>query len=429
MSPFHLGWFTNFSNPPWNHAWAGTEGRDWPRGRAHVEFVQALERACFDYVMLEDSSMVSDAYEGSTRADLAHGLYAPKHDPVVLAPLLAAATSRIGIIATASTSFYPPYLLARRFATLDHVSHGRAGWNVVTSSEDRAAQNHGFDGLPPHDERYERAEEFVDLVERLWDSWEPDAQVLDRDRGVYVDHTKVHTLDFRGKFHASRGPLNLQRPPQGRPVLCQAGGSPRGRDLAARHADTVLAMAAGPEQMKEFRDDVRVRAVAAGRDPDAVKVMFVTSPVLADTVEEAQARARAARTPDPLKIEVALAHMSAVTEIDFSTLDLDAPLGDLQTNGHRTTLAQFLKHGRTAREAAIGWLTGNAHYVGTPETVADAMGEDMAAVGGDGYLITGNIGRRFVSGITDGLVPALQRRGLTRTEYAHETFRDNLLEF
>jgi FMN-dependent oxidoreductase (nitrilotriacetate monooxygenase family) len=428
---FHLGWFTNFSNPPWNHAWAGTEGRDWPRGRAHVEFTRALERACFDYIMLEDSSMVSDAYEGSMRADLKYGLYAPKHDPVALAPVLAAATERIGIVATASTSFYPPWLLARRFSTLDHISHGRIGWNVVTSSEDRAAQNHGMDSLPAHDERYERADEFVDVVGRLWDSWEPDALVLDRERGVYVDHEKVHVLDHRGKYHATRGPLNLMRPPQGRPVLCQAGGSPRGREFAARNANTILAMLPDRETMKEYRDDVRSRMVANGRDPDDCKVMFITSPVLADTVEEARAKAELARTPDPTRIEVSLAHMSAVSEIDFAAYDLDAKLVDLdlRTNGHQSALKQFQKYGETVREAAMGSSVAMAHYVGTPETVAEQMGEDMDFVGGDGFLFTGNIGRRFVGGITEGLVPALQRRGLTRTEYTHERFRDNLLEF
>jgi alkanesulfonate monooxygenase SsuD/methylene tetrahydromethanopterin reductase-like flavin-dependent oxidoreductase (luciferase family) len=157
--------------------------------------------------------------------------------------------------------------------------------------------------------------------------------------------------------------------------------------------------------------------------------MFITHPVLADTQEEARAMAERARTPDPAKVEFALAHLSAVTEIDFSTFDLDEPLGDLETNGHRTTLAQFLRYGRTPREAAMGWLTGNTHYVGTPDSVAERMGEDMAAVGGDGFLITGNIGRRFVGGITEGLVPALQRRGLVRTAYAHEHLRDNLREF
>lgn len=426
---FHLGWFTNFSNPPWNSTWASTEGETWATGELHVEFAQALERACFDYVMLEDSSMVSDAFEQSSRADLKYGLYAPKHDPVTLVPLLTAATSRIGIIATCSTSFYPPWLLARRFTTLDHLSKGRVGWNVVTSSEDRAAQNYGMDKLAEHDNRYERADEFVDLVGKLWESWDEDAMVLDREKNVYVDHTKVHVTDFRGKYHASRGPLNLPAGPQGKPVICQAGGSPRGREFAARNAETILSAASSPAQMKVFRDDIRARMVAAGRDPDSCKIMFITQPVLADTDEEARAKVERMKADVDSRIESALAHLSALTEIDLSTYGLDEQFPELTTNGHRTTLSDFLAYGNTPREAALGWSMKNVHFVGSPDTVAEQMGAAMEEVGGDGFLITGNIGRRFVGEITDGLVPALQRRGLVRTEYEHEHFRDNLMSF
>jgi FMN-dependent oxidoreductase (nitrilotriacetate monooxygenase family) len=373
--------------------------------------------------------MVSDIFEGSSRVDLKYGLYSPKHDPLVLAPKLAAATSKIGIIATASTSFYPPWLLARRFASLDHIAHGRIGWNAATSSEDRAAQNHGLEGLPPHDERYDRADEFVDLVKDLWDSWEPDAHVLDRENRVYVDHEKVHVLDHRGKYHASRGPLNLMRPPQGHPVICQAGGSPRGRAFAAKNAETLLTAGGDPADLKAYRDDVRARMVEAGRNPDDCKIMFITTPVMADTEEEAQAKAVRLRASSAAKLETSLAHISAVTEIDFAALDLDTEFSELSTNGHTTTLANFTKLGKTPREAAIAWANANFRYVGTPDSVAEQMGEVMAEVGGDGFLITGNIGRRFVGEITEGLVPALQRRGLVRSEYTHDTFRENLLEF
>jgi len=430
MARFHLGWFTNFSNPPWNTPWSGPEGRDWPNGRYAVEFAQALERACFDYIMLEDSSMVSDGYEGSSRADLKYGLYAPKHDPVMLAPLLTAATRHIGVIATCSTSFYPPWLLARRFQTLDHVSAGRIGWNIVTSSEDRAAQNFGLEKLFEHDERYERADEFVDLVEALWDSWGPDALVMDQDSGVYVDHTQVAPIDFRGRWFSSRGPLNNVRSPQGRPVYCQAGGSPRGREFAARHAETILTAATRDvAAMKEFRDDIRTRMVRYDRDPDDCKIMFITQPVLAETQAAAHERKAAMEQAVDARIESALAHLAALTEIDLSRYPLDEPFGELSTNGHRTTLGDFTGFGETPRQAALGWSTKNIHYVGTPETVAEQMGEVMDQVGGDGFLITGGTTRRFVAEITDGLVPALQRRGLVRTGYTHRHLRDTLHEF
>ncbi|GAA1391323.1 NtaA/DmoA family FMN-dependent monooxygenase [Pseudonocardia kongjuensis] len=435
MTPqrFHLGWFMNFSaNAAWRGPWGGDTGATWPDGRFHVDFARALERACFDYMMIEDSSMVPDHHGGSLETELHHGLYAPKHDPVGLVATVAAHTSRLGIVATMSTSLYPPYLLARSLATLDHLSAGRVGWNIVTSSEDRAAQNYGRDRLPDHDERYERADEFVDLVERLWGSWEPGAVVMDRETGRYVDHTRVSPIHFDGKWHRSRGPLNTMPMPQGRPVYCQAGGSPRGREFAAAHAETIIASAPGVEAMKAYRDDVRSRMERIGRDPDSCKILFVVAPVLAET--DALARELAAwQASDTDRLaEAALAHLSALTENDFSGFDLDGPVPQVTTNGHRSTLADFLRgaaDAATLREAAARWTISSLELVGSPDTVADAMCAAMDEVGGDGFLVSGEMSRDVVGRVCDGLVPALQRRGRVRTRYTHERFRDNLMEF
>ncbi|MBM9467364.1 NtaA/DmoA family FMN-dependent monooxygenase [Nakamurella leprariae] len=430
---FHLAWFLNFSSPAWNGTFTGSDGATWTDGRVHVEMARSLERGGFDYLMLEDSSMVSDGYEGSSRVDLKYGLYAPKHDPMPLIPLMADATRHIGIVGTASTTFYPPYLLARRMSTLDHLTGGRVGWNIVTSSEDRAAQNFGMDTLFEHDHRYDRADEYVDLVTRLWESWEPDAVVKDAATGTFVDHTKVHTVDFDGKFFASRGPLNTMPPIQGRPVICQAGGSPRGRQFAATHADTLLASAYGVEKMKAYRDDIRARRADLGGDPDSVKVMFIVSPVLGETMQEAQEKADAMAADSADKVEAALGHLSALTENDFSTFDLDAPVPTVTTNGHRSTLADFLSLGegntRTLREIANAWTINSLPLVGTPDHVAGLMGEAMQEVGGDGFLITGKPNRRYISEIADGLCPELRRRGLIRDGYEHRTFRENLMAF
>jgi long-chain alkane monooxygenase len=431
---FHLGWFTNFAPPIWEDTFSGDIGRTWADGQFYVDFARALERACFDYMMLEDSSMVSDAFEGTSRADLKHHLYAPKHDPLALAPLLAAATKRLGIVATASTSFYPPFQLARAMSTLDHLSRGRIGWNIVTSSEDRAAQNYGLDALYEHDARYDRADEFVEVVEKLWSSWEPDALVMDHETGQYVDHTKVHTIDHKGQFYSVRGPLNTLPSPQGKPVLCQAGGSPRGRQFASEHADTMITQSRGKERMKEYRDDIRTRMEFAGRDPDSLKMLYIVNPVIAETDAEAHEIAEAIAARRETNVEKALAHMSALTEVDFSTFDLDAPLPDgIETNGHRTTLNEFIRLGengtRTLREIAAGWNINAVDLIGSVESVADQMGEVMEYVGGDGFLISGPMTRTYITEICDGLVPALQRRGLTRTAYEHEYFRDNLLAF
>jgi FMN-dependent oxidoreductase (nitrilotriacetate monooxygenase family) len=428
---FHLAWFLNFVTDDWSGTW-GNGGRDWT-GDFYVEMARDLERACFDYVILEDKLMVSTAYGGTIEADLKHGVN-PKHDPVPLAVLMAQATSRLGVVPTMSTSFYPPFLLARLCATIDHLARGRFGWNIVTSAEDQAAQNFGMDKLYEHDERYAMATEYVDLVRQLWESWAPDAVVRDRETGTYADSTKVHTVDFVGKYYKSRGPLNTVRSPQGHPVLCQAGASPPGREFAARYADTIVATANTPAQMKAYRDDIRSKLAAHGRDPDDCKVLFLVSPIVADTVEEAHAK-KLRWMSDPLYIELVLATMSSITEVDFSRFDLDEPLPAVTTNGERGFLESFARRaaGKTLRQAVINdGMSGAGEFIGTPETVAARMEEMMNEVGGDGFLITSpekKLNRRYVTEITDGLVPALQRRGVVRSSYTHEQFRDNLLEF
>jgi FMN-dependent oxidoreductase (nitrilotriacetate monooxygenase family) len=431
MEKFHLAWFLNFVTDDWAGTW-GAGGRDMS-GDFYVEMAKDLERACFDYVIIEDKLMVSTAWGGTMEADLKHGVN-PKHDPVPLAVLMAQATSRLGVVPTMSTSFYPPFLLARLSATIDHIARGRFGWNIVTSAEDRSAQNFGLDKLYEHDERYAMANEYLELVTALWDSWDADAVVRDRETGTFADYTKVRTIDFEGTYYKSRGPLNTVRPPQGHPVLCQAGASPPGRAFAARFADTIVATSNTPQRMKEFRDDIRARLVDNGRKPDDCKVLFLIAPIVGDTVEEARAK-KLRWMSDPLFIDLVLATMGSITEIDFSLFDLDQPLPPVTTNGERGFLEAFAKRaeGKTLRQAVIDDGMGGANdYVGTPETVAEKMAETMAEVGGDGFLITSpekKLNRRYVTEITDCLVPELQRRGLVRTSYTHEQFRDNLLEF
>lgn len=433
VTKFHLGWFLNFVADEWNGPW-GDGGRDFS-GEFYVEMAKSLERACFDYILLEDKLMVSTAYDGTMNYDLKHGVN-PKHDPVPLAVAMLMATRRIGVIPTMSTSFYPPYLLARLASTIDHMAGGRFGWNVVTSAEDRSAQNFGLDRLWEHDERYARAAEFLEVVTKLWDSWEPDAIVRDHATGTYVDHTKVHTIDFEGKYFKSRGPLNTARSPQGWPTIAQAGASPPGRELAAQYADTIVTPAMSIEQMKAYRDDIRERMAANGRDPDHVQLLYIASPIVADTHEEAEAKAERWFN-DPLYIEYELAEISSITEIDFAQFDLDQPPpDDLTTNGERGALASFLSGppGRTLREIVTGngMGGGNLDFTGTPDEVADKMVAVMDEVGGDGFLITSpvwRLNRRYVVEITDGLVPALQRRGATRTAYDAPMLRDNLRAF
>jgi FMN-dependent oxidoreductase (nitrilotriacetate monooxygenase family) len=432
---FHLGWFMNFTPDEWRTPF-GQGGAPWD-GKFYVEMAQTLERACFDYIMIEDKLMVPQAFGGTTELALRNAMMVPKHDPAPLAVAMGMATSRLGVVATMSTLAYPPFLLARLCSTIDGLTGGRFGWNIVTSAEDLAAQNFGIDKLPPRALRYEMADEYMEVVNKLFASWDADAVVLDHAAGIYADHTKVRPIDHVGKFYKVRGPLNTVPSPQGRPVYVQAGGSPRGRDFAARHADSIISVASGPASMKAFRDDIRARAAAAGRDPDDVKVLFCVTPMLGETAQDAHER-QARMVNEPYFITDILASISAITEIDFAQFDLDKPLPErLVTNGEQGSLDKFQEwgSGKTLRELAVGGaggLVSSVELIGTPDQVADQMAAVMAEVGGDGFLITTptlRVSRRYLVEIADGLVPALQRRGLTRTKYAHETLRGNLLDF
>ncbi|HQS45240.1 MAG: NtaA/DmoA family FMN-dependent monooxygenase [Pseudomonadota bacterium] len=433
--PFHLAWFMNFTPDEWREPF-GNGGYPWD-GRFYMEMAQTLERACFDYIMIEDKLMVPETFGGSRDFALKNAMMVPKHDPAPLATAMGMATSRLGVVATMSTLAYPPYLLARLCSTIDSLTRGRFGWNIVTSAEDLAAQNFGLDKLPLREIRYEMADEYMEVVSKLFDSWDSDAIVLDRENGIYADPSKVRTIDHKGKYFQVRGPLNTVPSPQGRPVYVQAGASPRGRDFAALHADSIISVASGVAEMKKFRDDIRARAVKLGRDPNTIKVLFCITPTLGETEAEAQAKYQRL-VSSPHFINDTLSSLSAITEIDFSKYDVDKPLPEkLVTNGESGTLDKFQQwgSGKTVRELVVdggGGLVSSVELIGTPDQVADRMGEVMEEVGGDGFLITTpvlRVSRRYIMEVADGLVPALQRRGLTRTAYTHEKLRDNLLEF
>ena len=427
---FHLAWFTNFTLDEWSEPLSSAGGSPWD-GQFFVEFAQALERACFDYIMLEDTLMVSESYGGSMEACLKWGIQVPKHDPAPLTAVMGAMTKHIGVVATMSTLGYPPFLLARLSSTIDHIAKGRFGWNIVTSGENSAAQNFGLPQLPEHDLRYEQADEFMQVVNKLFASWEPDAVVLDRKTETYADYKKVRPIHHEGRFYKSRGPLNTCPSPQGRPTYVQAGGSEKGRDFAAKYADSIIAGANGIAAKKEFRDDIRRRAAKFGRNPDDIKVLFLYAPVIGET--EAEAKAKFERyLVQPRAIYRRLVLISGITDIDFSQFDLDKPLPtDLTTNGESTSLKRFAQFGsgKSLRQLV---KEGSCDFVGTPEQVADDMANIMAEVGGDGFLLRHpfhHINRRYILEVTEGLVPELQRRGLTRTEYTKPTLRETLREF
>jgi long-chain alkane monooxygenase len=430
---FHLAWFTNFTADEWLDPLSAAGGQPWT-GEFFVDFAKSLERACFDYIMLEDTLMLSEAYGGSTEHYLKHAIQVPKHDPAPLAALMGSNTTRLGVVATMSTLGYPPFLLARLSATIDHLTRGRFGWNIVTSGEDHAAQNFGLDKLHEHDLRYDMADEYMDLVNQLFGSWDPDAVVMDRETGTYADFTKVRPINFKGKYFKCRGPLNTAPSPQGRPTYVQAGGSHRGRDFAAKHADSIIVQVGGIKAMKQFRDDVRGRAKKFGRNPDDIKVLYLFAPVMGETEEEAQNKNLRGISSQRF-IDRVLGLYGGITDIDFSKFDLDKPLPELTTNGEASSLAKFIQYGsgKTLRQCVIEGGTGAClDAVGTPEQIADKMAEVMEEVGGDGFLLKmpfHQINRRYINEVTDGLVPALQKRGLVRTEYTKPTLRETLREF
>ena len=373
--------------------------------------------------------MVPYTYQGSHDTYLRYAASTPKLDPAVLVPYLAQATTHLGLVPTLSVTEYPPFLLARLVNSLDHVTEGRVGWNCVTSSNDGAAQNYGHAEQPPHDERYDLADEFADLVTKLWDAWEPDAVVLDRETPMFADGSKVHAVNHAGKYFRCRGPLNAPRSPQGRPPICQAGGSARGQDFAARWADTIITEAGSVDAMKDYREGVRRRARAAGRDPDSIKVLFLAYPLVDTTMEAARERQRLRQEDANRHLDLALSSMSRLTNIDFSRFDRDEPIPELSTNGHQSSLSRWI--GKTPREVAVSQSTkAGIDFTGTIDHVAGMMQEIMEEVGGDGFLFfNATFDRRYVMEVCDGLVPELQRRGLTRTRYAHKHLKDNLLEF
>ncbi|TDV39398.1 FMN-dependent oxidoreductase (nitrilotriacetate monooxygenase family) [Paraburkholderia caballeronis] len=430
-TPFHLAWFISRGYGPkaWRLPWGGPNPKGWTSPDLFVDLSRALERAAFDYVMIEDSSNIPYTYQNSHDTYLRYAVDSPKLDPAVLASFLIQATQRLGVVTTLSTTEYHPFQLARLTNTLDHVSRGRAGWNLVTGSNDGGAQNFGLDRQYPHDQRYDMADEYVDLVIKLWESWDADAVVMDQQNEIFADPSKVRPVHFEGQYFRSRGPLGAPRSPQGRPVICQAGGSTRGRQFAARWAETVIGTARSVASMKAFRDDIRAKAREAGRDPDTVKVLFLITPIVDESRENAEMRRRAQLADAEKHIEAHLASLSRTSGIDFSQFDLDEPLPELKSNGHQTLVAQYT--GRTLREiSGSGKMLSDVNLVGTAQDVAARLSEIVDEVGGDGFLLMDpDLTRRYIAEITDGLVPELQRLGVVRTQYEHERFRDNLLAF
>jgi len=429
----HFGWFlgAGFGVQGWGDPTYGI-GYDWKQPPVYQDAAKLFEASGLDLFIIEDGVTVPDTYGGTSEVNLRDARFVPKHDPLPLVPYLLAATERIGIVPTLSASFYEPFTAARLLSTLQHFAGGRLGFNVVTSGSDLAAQNYGLDKQVEHDLRYDRAQEWVDVVRALWRSWDADAIIEDTERGVFADFSKVRTIDHKGEFFQVRGPLNTA-PLAEEPVMVQAGASGRGQDFAGQNSDVVLQLSSTPERMKSYRDAVRAVASAAGRDADALKVLFVVNPIItANDEETASVRARRAELTQAA-IDEALQGVSYLSGVDFKKFDLDAPLPELTTNSNQGTLDNFLKSapaGSTLREILqVRANKDGLAVIGTADQVADQLGELGDAVGGDGFLFTGQVHPAHVHRVLDPLVPALRRRGLLRTELGDGGLRSNLSDF
>jgi N-acetyl-S-(2-succino)cysteine monooxygenase len=383
---------------------------------------RTAERGKFDLIFLADALNAAPGMHPSVLVRL---------EPLTLLAALAMCTTHVGLAATASTTYTEPYNLARYFASLDHISGGRAAWNVVTGAFPEAAANFSRPNHPDHDARYAMAAEFVEVVRGLWDSWEDGAIVMDRASGTYADATRVHTLDHRGRYFSVKGPLNMSRPPQGHPVLIQAGASSIGRDLAASIAEVVFAVQQDMHAAKEFAEDIKARAVRFGRSADHVKVMPGVSPIIGST--ETEARSRLAQLGEFLDPVAALTVLSERLGRDLSGYDLDGPVPDLPESaimrGHAATLTALAKRQnltlRQLRNIAAGAM-GHRLLCGTPEQVAAGLEEWFVAGAADGFNIMPPWFPGAFDDFVDQVVPILQKRGLFRHDYSGSMLRDHL---
>ncbi|MBV8889727.1 MAG: LLM class flavin-dependent oxidoreductase [Alphaproteobacteria bacterium] len=391
-----------------------------------IRFAQKLEQGRFDAWFMADHLAVLNM----PMAALKRSATVTSFDPLTLLPALAMVTEHIGLIATASTTFEPAYMIARRFASLDHISGGRAGWNLVTTSNPDAALNFGLTEHMEHGERYRRAREFYEIVTGLWDSWAEDAFVRDVEEGIYFDPDRMHVLDHQGEFLSVRGPLNIARPIQGWPVIVQAGASDAGRQLAAETAEMVFASGGNLPDGKRLYADIKGRAAAAGRDPDHVKILPGCLVVVGDTAEEA--RAKRALLDSCVHPDSGIASLSIALGYDASGFDLDAPLPDIpesnaSKSGRQRVVDRARRDNLTVRQLAqIAGSYGGLAMVGTPKAVVDQMEEWFFGAACDGF----NIMFPWVPGgldeFVDRVVPELQRRGLFRRKYEGRTLRENL---
>ena len=381
------------------------------------------EAAKFDFAFFGDGLYISEK---------SHPNFLNRFEPLTLLAALAMVTTHIGLAATLSTTYSDPYTVARQFASIDHLSNGRAGWNIVTSPLEGSALNYSKPAHPEHDLRYRMADEFLDVTKGLWDSWEDDAFIRNKATGVFFDAAKMHRLNHQGEFFSVQGPLNIARSKQGRPVLIQAGSSEAGKTFAARHADAIFTSQGTVAEAVQFYNDVKRRAAQYGRHPEEIVILPGCSPIVGQTPAEAEQKYQ--EIASLVDIGDALHYLGRYfNDLDFTQFELDAPfpdLGDFGRNGWESTTDRLKYLARqehlTLRQLALRTTTPKSTFMGTPTHIADTMQAWLEAGAADGFMISGAVLPDGLLDFIDHVLPILQQRGLFRTEYEADTLRGNL---
>jgi FMN-dependent oxidoreductase (nitrilotriacetate monooxygenase family) len=425
----HLAAFMNAGpqgTAGWRHPQAAS---NFLSARYYTDIARTLEAAMFDLVFIPDSLAVPRSLGASFDPAVRWGAGTPRLDPLPVITLMAAATRHLGLTATVSTGYNQPYNLARCFATLDHLSGGRAGWNVVTSFQDAEAQNFGEAKLPDRDSRYARAEEFLAATTRLWDSWADDALVIDKSSGLFGHSDRVESVNYEGEFFRVQGPLGVPRPPQGYPVIIQAGASPAGRDFAARWADVIFCSHESLDSAVGFYADMKQRAARHGRDPEQLKILTAATPVVGSSHDEALQKHRGFE--DLVVPEAGLSRLAYHVNVDLTRYDLDGPLPSLAevgVEGHYREVVEFAERERLTVRQIGKWYGARTEgdMIGSASEIADRMEQWMERGAADGFMIQATHLPASFEEFAGHVVPELQRRGHVRTEYEGSTLREHL---
>ena len=433
LNKIHLAQFlvhgpTYHSLGMWRHPKTISSGFKWDKPELYQHIARVCERGLFDTVFFADLNYIADTYKGAMAPSLMHATQAPEHDPIPLLSFMAAATKKIGVASTFSVSHSHPFYAARLWATLDHLTNGRAGWNVVTSINSNQAANYG-EKRQSTDNRYDRAHEFMEVCQKLWNSWDVDAVKMDHANGIFADPEKVNRIEYTGKFFKSRGPLNVTRSPQNGPAIFQAGTSPKGQDFAVKYADAIFAIQPRAEDAANYFNSIKSQMTDIGRDPDACKILFGMQPIIGSS--EAEAREKQEEHNALVPLEGGMAILSAHLDFDLSKIPADALMSErnepelyrMRTRFHKIDGTPMTVAETAARH---GQSVSLPQFVGTPQGIADQMEAFINVAGGDGFMLTAIHSPGAIEEFVDLVVPELQKRGIYRKEYKGNTQREIL---